>query len=189
MSMAEVFEAEWQDKSAQQDEVAGKTNGYRKSHVRGADSVAIRIQSRVMRDLAEQGAEVESGILQNVAEGAIAAMVVMRESDVWNQNPKIMLPIRPVPYGSGNQESDFETHDKTQALFFKDRNNGFYTFLNTSRVHGRDKPSVNEHRWSHSDKLPAFHNFEYRDEIRDFRGPQCTRTVENEVREFHAATS
>ncbi|KAJ7869349.1 hypothetical protein B0H13DRAFT_1896709 [Mycena leptocephala] len=108
MSMAEVFEAKWQDKSAQQgercprkderkhvegfshkiititpyDEVAGKTNGYRKSHVHGADSVAIRIQSRVMRDLAERGAEVESGILQNVAEGAIAAMVVMRESDV-----------------------------------------------------------------------------------------------------------
>ncbi|KAJ7831559.1 hypothetical protein B0H13DRAFT_1915409 [Mycena leptocephala] len=87
MSMAEVFEAGWQDKSAQQDEVAGKTNGYRNSRVHGADSVAIRIQSRVMRDLAERGAEVGSGILQNVAEGAIAAMVVMRESDVW----KILL--------------------------------------------------------------------------------------------------
>jgi hypothetical protein len=40
-----------------------------------------RIQSKVMRDLAERGAEVESGILQNVAEGAIAAMVVMCGSE------------------------------------------------------------------------------------------------------------
>ncbi|KAJ7926910.1 hypothetical protein B0H13DRAFT_1861917 [Mycena leptocephala] len=91
MSMAEVFEAGWQDKSAQQDEVAGETNGYRNSHVHGADSVAIRIQSRVMRDLAERGAEVESGFLQNVAEGAIAAMVVVRESDVWKNNGRRKL--------------------------------------------------------------------------------------------------